>query len=180
MLLGRIASSRLARVLPPAALLAATLCLSLVGFPLFWFSPGSVLTLAGLFVTGLGIGGVYPLGVSAAIAGGGQHRRGRREARRRRGRRHPRGPTRPGGPGRQVRHRFRLRYRDPHAPRGPVPGARRGTKRSSKRCAEGSRLDKKQWRVKRIAEVLTSAIRAFQLVSWSALQQEQRPEMLKC
>ena len=68
MLLGRIATSRLARVLPPAALLAATLCLSLVGFPLFWFSPGSAFTLAGLFVTGLGIGGVYPLGVSAAIA----------------------------------------------------------------------------------------------------------------
>ena len=68
MLLGRIASSRLARVLSPAALLAATLCLALVGFPLFWFSPGSALTLIGLFITGLGIGGVYPLGVSAAIA----------------------------------------------------------------------------------------------------------------
>jgi fucose permease len=68
MLLGRIASSRLARILPPAVLLAATLGLSVVGFPLFWYSPGSVLTLVGLFVTGLGIGGVYPLGVSAAIA----------------------------------------------------------------------------------------------------------------
>ncbi|CAA9406001.1 hypothetical protein AVDCRST_MAG82-482 [uncultured Rubrobacteraceae bacterium] len=68
MLVGRIASSRLARVLPPAALLAATLCLALVGFSLFWFSPGSAFTLAGLSVTGLGIGGVYPLGVSAAIA----------------------------------------------------------------------------------------------------------------
>ena len=68
MLLGRIASSRLARVLPPTTLLAATLCLALVGFPLFWFSPGSVLTLIGLFITGLGIGGVYPLGISAAIA----------------------------------------------------------------------------------------------------------------
>jgi fucose permease len=68
MLLGRIASSRLARVLPKAALLAATLCVALVGFPLFWFSPGSAFTLAGLFVTGLGTGGVYPLGVSAAIA----------------------------------------------------------------------------------------------------------------
>jgi fucose permease len=68
MLLGRIASSRLARVLPTAALLATTLCVALVGFPLFWHSPGSLLTLAGLFVTGLGIGGVYPLGVSAAIA----------------------------------------------------------------------------------------------------------------
>jgi predicted MFS family arabinose efflux permease len=68
MLVGRIASSRLARTLPATLLLAATLGLALVGFPLFWFSPGSILTLAGLFVTGLGIGGVYPLGVSAAIA----------------------------------------------------------------------------------------------------------------
>jgi predicted MFS family arabinose efflux permease len=68
MLGGRIASSRLARFLPTMLLLAVTLGLALVGFPLFWFSPGSILTLAGLFVTGLGIGGVYPLGVSAAIA----------------------------------------------------------------------------------------------------------------
>jgi fucose permease len=68
MLVGRIASSRLARSLPPMVLLAATLGLALAGFPLFWLSPGSILTLAGLFVTGLGIGGVYPLGISAAIA----------------------------------------------------------------------------------------------------------------
>ena len=68
MLLGRIASSRLARTTPPMVLLAATLGLALVGFPLFWFSPGSILTLVGLFITGLGIGGVYPLGISAAIA----------------------------------------------------------------------------------------------------------------
>src|SRR5215210_1000275 len=68
MLLGRVASSRLARTVPPSVLLAATLCLTLAGFPLFLFSPGSAFTLAGLFITGLGIGGVYPLGVSAAIA----------------------------------------------------------------------------------------------------------------
>jgi fucose permease len=35
---------------------------------MFWFSPGSAFTLIGLFITGLGIGGVYPLGVSASIA----------------------------------------------------------------------------------------------------------------
>jgi fucose permease len=68
MLAGRVVSSRLARTLPPAILLAATLLLALFGFPLFWLSPGTLLALAGLFVTGLGIGGVYPLGVSAAIA----------------------------------------------------------------------------------------------------------------
>jgi fucose permease len=68
MLAGRVAGSRLARVLPPTVLLAATLCVALAGFPLFWLSAGTVLTLAGLFVTGLGIGSVYPLGVSAALA----------------------------------------------------------------------------------------------------------------
>ena len=71
MLLGRVASSRLARTLPPAVLLAATLFVTLLGFPLFWLSPGTPLVLAGLFLTGLGIGGVYPLGVSAAIAAAG-------------------------------------------------------------------------------------------------------------
>ena len=68
MLAGRIASSRLARTLPPTILLIATLCTALVGFPLFWLSPGLYFTLAGLFITGLGIGSVYPLGISAAIA----------------------------------------------------------------------------------------------------------------
>jgi len=68
MLAGRLASSRLARTLPPTILLAATLCVALVGFLLFWLSEGALLAMIGLFVTGLGIGSVYPLGVSAAIA----------------------------------------------------------------------------------------------------------------
>ncbi|HEX6711041.1 MAG TPA: MFS transporter [Rubrobacter sp.] len=68
MLVGRIASSRLARTFPPTVLLVATLFAALGGFPLFWLSPGIPFTLAGLFITGLGIGSVYPLGISAAIA----------------------------------------------------------------------------------------------------------------
>src|SRR5918997_3057085 len=48
MLLGRIASSRLARILPPAVLLAATLFVAFLGFPLFWLSLGTLLALAGL------------------------------------------------------------------------------------------------------------------------------------
>jgi fucose permease len=68
MLAGRVVGSRLARILPPTALLAVTLCVALVGFPLFWFSAGTTLTLLGLLLTGLGIGSVYPLGVSAALA----------------------------------------------------------------------------------------------------------------
>jgi fucose permease len=68
MLAGRLLGSRLARALPPTTLLAATLCVALAGFPLFWLSGGAVHTLLGLFVTGFGIGSVYPLGVSAALA----------------------------------------------------------------------------------------------------------------
>ena len=68
MLAGRLLGSRLARALPPTSLLAATLCVALAGFPLFWLSGGTVPTLAGLFVTGFGIGSVYPLAVSAALA----------------------------------------------------------------------------------------------------------------
>ena len=68
MLAGRILGSRLARVLPPTTLLAATLCVALAGFPLFWLSEGIAPTLVGLSVTGFGIGSVYPLGVSVALA----------------------------------------------------------------------------------------------------------------
>ena len=67
MLAGRLLGSRLARALPPAMLLAATLCVALVGFPLFWLSGRTAPALAGLFVTGCGVGSVYPLGVSAAL-----------------------------------------------------------------------------------------------------------------
>ena len=68
MLLGRLLGSRLARAVPPTRLLAATLCVALAGFLVFWLSGGTAPALAGLFVTGLGIGSVYPLGVSAALA----------------------------------------------------------------------------------------------------------------
>ena len=68
MLAGRLLGSRLARALPPATLLAATLCVALAGFPLLWLSGGTAPTLLGLFLTGFGIGSVYPLGVSAALA----------------------------------------------------------------------------------------------------------------
>ena len=68
MLAGRLLGSRLARAVPSTTLLAATLCVALVGFPLFWLSGGTTPALAGLFVTGLGIGSIYPLGVSAALA----------------------------------------------------------------------------------------------------------------
>lgn len=68
MLGGRLLGSRLTRAFPPATLLAATLCVALAGFPLFWLSEETVPALVGLFLTGFGIGSVYPLGVSVALA----------------------------------------------------------------------------------------------------------------
>ena len=68
MLAGRLAGSRLARTLPAGNLLAATLVVALAGFPVFWLSGSGPLTLAGLAVTGLGIGSVYPLAVSVGVS----------------------------------------------------------------------------------------------------------------
>jgi MFS family permease len=54
--------------MPGATLLTATLCLALAGFPLFWLSGVPALGLLGLFVTGLGVGSVYPLAISVGVA----------------------------------------------------------------------------------------------------------------
>jgi predicted MFS family arabinose efflux permease len=68
MLTGRLVGSRLARRMPGATLLTATLCVALAGFPLFWLSGVPALSLIGLFITGLGVGSVYPLAISVGVA----------------------------------------------------------------------------------------------------------------
>ncbi|CAN5691448.1 hypothetical protein BH24ACT26_BH24ACT26_20610 [soil metagenome] len=68
MLIGRIAGSRLARVVPPSRLLALSLAVALVGFPGSWLAPNAFVSLLGLFVTGLGAGSVYPLTLSLGVA----------------------------------------------------------------------------------------------------------------
>lgn len=68
MLAGRVLGARLARTMSPTALLFLTLCVALAGFPVLWTSAGTGLSLVGLFATGLGIGSVYPLGISAALS----------------------------------------------------------------------------------------------------------------
>ncbi|MDQ3767325.1 MAG: MFS transporter [Actinomycetota bacterium] len=68
MLAGRIAGSGLARVLPGAILLTASLSLALSGFPLLWLAPAPVGSMLGLSLTGLGVGCVYPLGISVAVS----------------------------------------------------------------------------------------------------------------
>jgi fucose permease len=67
MLAGRLLGSRLARRVEGASLLLITLLVALVGFPAFWLSEIPALALVGLFVTGLGVGSVYPLSVSGAV-----------------------------------------------------------------------------------------------------------------
>lgn len=74
LLLGRILGSRLARRVRPGRLLVAAIALSAAGFLPFWLAPAvlppsgaaAVASVAGLFVAGLGIGNLYPLGVSLA------------------------------------------------------------------------------------------------------------------
>jgi fucose permease len=67
MLAGRLVGSRLARRVEGASLLLVTLLVALVGFPAFWLSEIPALALVGLFVTGLGVGSVYPMSVSGAV-----------------------------------------------------------------------------------------------------------------
>lgn len=73
-LLGRIVGSRLARRVRPGALLVGAVALSAAGFLPFWLAPlvsppgiaPTLVSAAGLFVAGLGIGNLYPLGASLA------------------------------------------------------------------------------------------------------------------
>jgi fucose permease len=74
LLFGRIVGSRLARKVRPGALLVGAVILSAAGFLPFWLAPlvlppasaATLASVAGLFVAGLGIGNLYPLGASLA------------------------------------------------------------------------------------------------------------------
>jgi fucose permease len=74
LLLGRVVGSRLARRVRPGVLLVGAVTLSAAGFLPFWLAPqilppasaATLASVAGLFVAGLGIGNLYPLGASLA------------------------------------------------------------------------------------------------------------------
>jgi fucose permease len=66
MILGRFVMSRLVERIAPRRLVLASLAITTVGFLLFWRS-SSLLALTGLFVTGLGVAGFYPLLISLAL-----------------------------------------------------------------------------------------------------------------
>jgi fucose permease len=74
LLFGRIVGRRLARRVRPGTLLVVAVTLSVLGFLSFWLAPlvsqpalpATRASAASLFVAGLGIGSLYPLGVSLA------------------------------------------------------------------------------------------------------------------
>jgi predicted MFS family arabinose efflux permease len=66
--LGRTLGSRLARRYEPARLLAVALAVSATGFAVLWPSTAPPLALLGLSLLGIGLGNLFPMGVSVAVA----------------------------------------------------------------------------------------------------------------
>jgi fucose permease len=67
-LVGRVLGSRLARRHDPARLLAFALAVSVTGFAILWPSTTSAQAFGGLVLLGIGLGNLYPLGMSTAVA----------------------------------------------------------------------------------------------------------------
>ena len=67
-LVGRTVASRLARRYDSARLLAFALALATVGFAVLWPAAGPVQALVGLSLLGLGLGNLFPLGLSVTVA----------------------------------------------------------------------------------------------------------------
>jgi fucose permease len=67
-LVGRIAGSRLARRHDPARLLALALAVAAVGFAVLWPATAPAQALAGLVLLGLGLGNLFPMGISVTVS----------------------------------------------------------------------------------------------------------------
>ncbi len=68
MVIGRLVGSRLARIMRSETLLYSAVGITTVGFPFFWLAPVPALNVLGLFLCGLGIANLYPIGVSLALS----------------------------------------------------------------------------------------------------------------
>jgi fucose permease len=66
-LVGRTLGSRLARRHDPARLLALALAVTAAGFAILWPSTGPGQALAGLSLLGLGLGNLFPMGLSVTV-----------------------------------------------------------------------------------------------------------------
>jgi fucose permease len=67
-LAGRTLGSRLARRHDPARLLAFALAVTAAGFAILWPATAPAQALAGLTLLGIGLGNLYPMGMSVAVA----------------------------------------------------------------------------------------------------------------
>lgn len=67
-LAGRFLGSRLARRTDPTRLLAAALAVSAAGFVVLWPATTAAQALAGLALIGVGIGNLFPMGMSLAVS----------------------------------------------------------------------------------------------------------------
>jgi fucose permease len=67
MLVGRIALNWLVRRFEARTLLLASLALSFVGFFVYWGFDAPAISVAGVFITGLGVAALYPLAVTFSI-----------------------------------------------------------------------------------------------------------------
>ena len=71
MLLGRVAASRIVRLVPPSRLFLAALLVTVLGFLVYWGIGQPLAVIAGLFVLGLGVAPLYPLALGFAIGAAG-------------------------------------------------------------------------------------------------------------
>jgi predicted MFS family arabinose efflux permease len=67
MFVGRLATARLSTRIDAEKLYRGSLLLALIGFLVFWSSYTPLLMLIALFVTGLGVGGHFPLGLARSM-----------------------------------------------------------------------------------------------------------------
>jgi len=65
---GRTLGSRLARRHDPARLLALALAVAAAGFAILWPSTGAAQALVGLSLLGIGLGNLFPMGLSVTVA----------------------------------------------------------------------------------------------------------------
>jgi fucose permease len=73
MAVGRLILAPLARRWSPLSLFLVGVAVTAAGWSLAWLSASAVLSVVGLLILGLGLGGQYPLGASMAITASGGH-----------------------------------------------------------------------------------------------------------
>lgn len=66
--IGRWLGSRLARTMTTNQVLILAVSVAMVGFPLFWLAQSAPLNVLGLFISGLGMGNLFPMTMAAGIA----------------------------------------------------------------------------------------------------------------